>query len=102
MVIPNVMGMCIYSPRLDRSRNSVRGVQFCKLFTDRFVFHQFDPSDRSRNKVDPRRKDFNETKVPEFEVKDYLQFRIIREFSFTNLRLLAARTNNICNSDLKI
>ena len=80
----------------------MRGVQFCKLFTDRFVFHQFDPSDRSRNKVDPRRKDFNETKVPEFEVKDYLQFRIIREFSFTNLRLLAARTNNICNSDLKI
>jgi glutaminase len=59
------MGMCIYSPRLDRSRNSVRGVQFCKVFTDRFVFHQFDPSDRSRDKIDPRRKDFHETKVRE-------------------------------------
>ncbi|XP_063679391.1 glutaminase kidney isoform, mitochondrial-like [Bolinopsis microptera] len=62
VVIPNVLGMCIYSPRLDRSRNSVRGVQFCKLFTDRFVFHQFDPSDRSRTKIDPRRRDFHETK----------------------------------------
>ena len=46
------------------------------MFTDRFVFHQFDPSDRSRNKVDPRRKDFNETKVPEFEVNDYFNLEL--------------------------
>ena len=72
VVIPNVMGMCIYSPRLDRSRNSVRGVQFCKLFTERFVFHQFDPSDRSRDKIDPRRKDFHETKVCTLDSRDDL------------------------------
>ena len=63
VVIPNVLGMCIYSPRVDNSKNSVRGVAFCKKFTDTFVFHQFDPTDRSNNKIDPRRKDFTETKV---------------------------------------
>lgn len=62
VVIPNVLGMCIYSPRVDQSKNSVRGVALCKKFTERFVFHQFDPSDRSNNKIDPRRKDFTETK----------------------------------------
>jgi glutaminase len=33
LVIPNKMGICIWSPRLDEMHNSVRGVEFCKLFT---------------------------------------------------------------------
>jgi len=62
VVIPNVLGMCIWSPRLDSSMNSVRGIKFCKLFTKKFVFHQFDPTGRGTSKIDPRRKDFTESK----------------------------------------
>ena len=31
VVIPNVMGMMLYSPPLDKYGNSVRGMQFCKV-----------------------------------------------------------------------
>ena len=34
LVIPNRMGICIWSPRLDSLGNTVRGVEFCKLFTE--------------------------------------------------------------------
>lgn len=33
LVIPNVMGMCLYSPALDSLGNSCRGVQFCQVIT---------------------------------------------------------------------
>eukprot|EP01137_Pigoraptor_chileana_P028306 Opistho-2@12110 len=42
IVVPNVMGICTWSPRLDRQGNSVRGVDFCKEFGGRFTFHDFD------------------------------------------------------------
>ncbi len=42
VVIPNVMGLCIWSPRLDELGNSVRGVEFCKRLVDNFSFHTFD------------------------------------------------------------
>lgn len=31
VVVPNVMGMCLYSPPLDALGNSCRGVQFCEV-----------------------------------------------------------------------
>lgn len=31
LVIPNVCGMCIWSPPLDKCGNSVRGIQFCEV-----------------------------------------------------------------------
>ena len=42
VVIPNVLGFCTYSPRLDKYGNSVRGVLFSKLFAKRFKAHAFD------------------------------------------------------------
>ena len=42
VVIPNVMGMCTFSPRLDKYGNSVRGVDFFSKFTAKFNFHMFD------------------------------------------------------------
>ena len=33
LVIPNEMGICIWSPKLDDLGNTVRGVEFCKQFT---------------------------------------------------------------------
>jgi glutaminase len=31
VVIPNVMGICVWSPPLDSLGNSCRGVQFCEV-----------------------------------------------------------------------
>lgn len=41
VVVPGVMGFCTYSPPLDTYGNSARGVQFCKLISQRLKLHQF-------------------------------------------------------------
>lgn len=41
-VIPNVMGICVWSPRLDKIGNSVRGVEVCRKISEYFNFHIFD------------------------------------------------------------
>ena len=35
LVIPNVGGFCIWSPRLDEMGNSVRGIEFCKRLVEK-------------------------------------------------------------------
>ncbi|KJE93435.1 glutaminase [Capsaspora owczarzaki ATCC 30864] len=54
VVVPNIMGLCIWSPRLDKLGNSVRGIEFCKELCNRFNFHNFDESVHARGKIDPR------------------------------------------------
>lgn len=39
LVIPNVGGICIWSPRLDDMGNTVRGVDFCKEFAKETNYH---------------------------------------------------------------
>ena len=41
LVIPKVMGICIFSPRLDKNGNSVKGVEFSKKLVEKFPFHIF-------------------------------------------------------------
>ena len=62
LVVPGVMGVCVWSPRLDALGNTVRGVEFCKQLTSRYNFHVFDSLTMGEDtgKRDPRRKK-NET-----------------------------------------
>lgn len=41
LVIPGVCGLALWSPRLDRLGNSVRGVEFSRRLVDAFPFHIF-------------------------------------------------------------
>ncbi|GMT36122.1 hypothetical protein PFISCL1PPCAC_27419, partial [Pristionchus fissidentatus] len=67
VVIPSVLGMCLFSPLLDRTGNSTRGVAFCRNFVKYFAFHNYDhlkhPDDIVK-KVDPRKPEkFNERDI---------------------------------------
>jgi len=42
VVIPNVLGIALWSPPLDTSGNSVRGIEFCKV--GRSVLARSNPS----------------------------------------------------------
>ena len=57
LVIPNVMGVCIYSPRLDEMGNSVRGIEVCRKMKHFFKAHIFQNSLEKRidfNKINDK------------------------------------------------
>ncbi len=62
IIVPDVMGIAIWSPRIDAMGNSIKGLDFSQKLVDRFNFHNFDSSIKNVNKVDPRLKK-NETKM---------------------------------------
>ena len=53
-VIPGVMGVCLWSPRLNEQGNTARGVEFFKHITERYPFHLYDGVIGANDKKDPR------------------------------------------------
>ena len=65
VIIPGLMGIGIWSPRLDEHGNSVRGIEFCRKLVAEYNVHVFDSlaSGPGRStKRDPRRKK-NQTQI---------------------------------------
>lgn len=60
IVIPNVMGIATWSPRLDEIGNSARGIEFCKNLGSTFSFHIFD-NVSDTTKLNPLIDQSNET-----------------------------------------
>ncbi len=54
VVVPNVCGFCVWSPRLDEIGNSVRGVALCQALVKHFKLHNFDHLSGLYSKIDPR------------------------------------------------
>ncbi|XP_064548240.1 glutaminase liver isoform, mitochondrial isoform X3 [Drosophila montana] len=55
LVVPNVMGIFVWSPPLDQLGNTVRGLQFCDELVNTFNFHRYDNLKHLSNKKDPRK-----------------------------------------------
>ncbi|CAL8072592.1 unnamed protein product [Calicophoron daubneyi] len=54
-VVPNLMGITLFSPPIDRHGNSVRGLEFCQELVQRFIFHHYESRLHSDKKFDPRK-----------------------------------------------
>ena len=61
LVVPNVLGMAIWSPAIDGLGNSVRGVAFAQRLVERYNFHIYDSLIQHSAKFDPRRRKHDNT-----------------------------------------
>ena len=56
VVIPGLMGICVWSPRLDQLGNSVRGIEFCRKLVEKFDVHPNLSLGGGSGRKDPRKR----------------------------------------------
>ena len=61
-IIPDVMGISVYSPKLDKIGNSYRGVQFFQKLSEKLNIHIFDSED-DVNKISIKHKEANNKRL---------------------------------------
>ena len=54
LVVPRLMGICIFSPRLDAQGNSVRGVEVARRLIEEYRLHLYDAVTTGSDRIDPR------------------------------------------------
>lgn len=54
LVVPRLMGICIWSPRLDPIGNSVRGVDMAKRLAKTYRLHVYDGQSERSKRIDPK------------------------------------------------
>ena len=94
IVIPNVMGIAVWSPRLDKIGNSSRGIEFCKQFGKRFNFHIFD-SFNDQTKINPLSDKYNDDNTHVF----YELCMCAKEGDLEHLKILFNRGIDFNQSD---
>jgi len=52
--VPSLMGVCIWSPRLDDIGNSVRGIEIATKLVERYTLHLYDRVSAVGDRIDPR------------------------------------------------
>jgi len=68
LVVPGVMGIAIWSPRLDKVGNSVRAVQFCIQLTQRFSIHGYDRLPQAVNNDKSKTVTFTKSATSQFDL----------------------------------
>ena len=65
VIVPNLLGFCTFSPRLNSKGNSIRGLEFCNSLVHSYRVHIFEPlrSGNCAGKIDPRVNGKNHEKV---------------------------------------
>lgn len=53
LVIPGVCGIAVWSPRLDKCGNSVRGVRFAQMLSETYAFHSYATMVDGQALIDP-------------------------------------------------
>jgi glutaminase len=54
LIVPQLMGICIFSPRLDAQGNSVRGVDMAQRLVKEYRLHLYDSVTTGGDRIDPR------------------------------------------------
>lgn len=59
LVIPDLGGIAIWGPRLDKIGNSIKGIEFSKQLLDKYNFHKYDILFDKSDKIDPTKKKYD-------------------------------------------
>jgi glutaminase len=78
-VIPGVMGISTFSPKLDKYGNSAKGIEFCNHFSKYFNYHHFDKhcSIEKNNNNSKDDSSVNSTILHDMESNDYNTYKNI-------------------------